>query len=229
MTSKTRATLLEQLRDGTDPLAWEEFFQRYWPLVYSSARQRGCSEHTAEEIVQEVMLKVFEQREVFRYDPGRGRFRDWLGTIVRNQVIDRRRRPSERVRGRGGQSMGRGVDFERQDVPPDAAWESAFETALLGALLDVVRRETNPRDYIVFELAVLNDLPPAEVAKIMNVPRNVVYKARRRVLKRLRQLGVGYAESGDLDARIKQALQSRPVTAVERSLTMRVEKTMRSR
>ncbi len=26
--SKTHATLLEQLRDGSDPLAWDEFFGR---------------------------------------------------------------------------------------------------------------------------------------------------------------------------------------------------------
>ena len=219
MTSKTRATLLEQLRDGTDPLAWDEFFQRYWPVVYSFARQRGCSDHTAEEIVQEVMLKVFEQREVFRYDAGRGRFRDWLGRIVRNQVVDRRRRPSERVRGRGGPSMGRGFELEGNDTSPDVAWQTAFENALLMGLLDVVRQETNPRDYIAFELVTLNELPPAEVATIMGISRNMVYKARRRVLKRLREL----------DQRIRQAIQSRPDPAVERELTGRIEKTMRSR
>ena len=229
MTSKTRATLLEQLRDGTDPLAWEEFFQRYWPVVYSFARQRGCSDHTAEEIVQEVMLKVFEQREVFRYDAGRGRFRDWLGRIVRNQVVDRRRRPSERVRGRGGPSMGRGFELEGNDTSPDVAWQTAFENALLMGLLDVVRQETNPRDYIAFELVTLNELPPAEVATIMGISRNMVYKARRRVLKRLRELGSSYAESGELDQRIRQAIQSRPDPAVERELTGRIEKTMRSR
>ena len=63
MSGKTRATLLERLHEGSDPLAWEEFYQRYWPLVYASAKRRGCSDHTAEEIVQEVMLTVFEQKD----------------------------------------------------------------------------------------------------------------------------------------------------------------------
>ena len=36
MSEKTRATLLERLRDGSDQLSWEEFFHRYWPLVYAS-------------------------------------------------------------------------------------------------------------------------------------------------------------------------------------------------
>ena len=96
----TQATLLENLRDGSDPSAWEEFFARYWPLIYGSARRRGCSEHTAEEVVQEVMLKVFRHRDVFRYDPQRGRFRDWLGKLVRNQLAEHRRRPAQRAKTR---------------------------------------------------------------------------------------------------------------------------------
>ena len=95
MAENTRATLLERLRDGADALAWDEFFARYWPTIYGFARHRGCSLHTAEEVVQDVMLKVFQQRDIFHYDPSRGRFRDWLATVVRNQVFERRRRPTE--------------------------------------------------------------------------------------------------------------------------------------
>ena len=72
MNSNTRVTLLERLRDGSDALAWDEFFDRYWRLIFASAKRRGCSEHTAEEIVQDVMLAVFENKHVFRYDPAQG-------------------------------------------------------------------------------------------------------------------------------------------------------------
>ncbi|MBN2578738.1 MAG: sigma-70 family RNA polymerase sigma factor [Pirellulales bacterium] len=226
MTSQTRATLLEQLRDGANPLAWDEFFDRYWRLIFTFARRRGCADHTAEEIVQEVMVKVFQQRDVFRYDPRRGRFRDWLGMLVRNQVAEYRRRPAQRLRGAGGSSVEVAAEVEANDETPDAAWQSAFEQSLLGVLLDVLRREMNPRDYLAFELLTLGQLAGAEVAKITGLTRNAAYKARKRACRRLGELGLAYRNDGQLGDRVKQALQSLPPAAVQRSLTTRFAKSM---
>jgi len=229
MSSDTRPTLLERLREGADPLAWDEFFQRYWRLIYAWARRHGCSEHTAEEIVQEVVLSVFEKRDVYRYDPGRGRFRDWLGTLVRNKVADHRRRPSGRIRGRGGDSDAGFAEPAAETAPPDAASQAAWEEALLVVLLDVVRREMNPRTYQAFELFTLYGVPAAKVAQTTGLTPNAVYQARKNVYRRLRELGTPYREDGQLDRRVKEALQSRPDDAVERSLTDRIAGTMRSR
>ena len=46
--------------------------------------------------------KSSRHRDTFCYDPARGRFRDWLGTVVRNLVAKYRRQPAQRIRGRGG-------------------------------------------------------------------------------------------------------------------------------
>jgi len=229
MNSTTQATLLERLRDGDAVMAWEEFFQRYGRLIYAAARSRGCREHTAEEIVQEVMLTVFQQRDVFRYDPGRGRFRDWLRSVVRNAVAEHRRAPSQRVRARGGDGQDRFPEPCDDDAAPDQAWEAAFEESLLAALLDVVRREVTPETYQAFELTTLEELSGSQVARLTGLSRNAVYLARKRVLKRLRELGAGYGEEGQLDRRVRRALSSLPGAAVERSMTNRMAKTMRDR
>lgn len=41
MSSQTQASLLERLRDAADPMAWDEFFARYWRLIHRFARLRG--------------------------------------------------------------------------------------------------------------------------------------------------------------------------------------------
>ena len=226
--SKTRPTLLERLRDGSDLVAWEEFFGRYWSLIFAFARHRGCSQHTAEEVVQDVMLKVFRQKDLFRYDPARGRFRDWLAALVHNRVADCRRRPSERVRAPGGDSHGDRADTAAPDASSEDAWETAFEQSLLLVLLDVLRREMNPRAYLAFELSTLHGLPGAKVAKHTGLTRNGVYRARKRALGRLRELGAAYRRDGQLGEQIKRALRLRPAAAVQRSLSARIEETMRS-
>jgi RNA polymerase sigma factor (sigma-70 family) len=229
MVSNTRATLLEQLRDGANALAWDEFFACYWPTIYGFARHRGCSEHTAEEIVQEVMLKVFQQRDVYQYDPSRGRFRDWLGTVVRNNVAEHRRRPANRIQGRGGDSNGGRIDTPDSQSDATAAWETAFENNLLLALLDSVRREISARTYLAFELVGLEGLSGGAAARLTGLSRNAVYKAHKRVLERLVELGAPYRQEGRLVRQIKEALANRASPAAQRSLTARIQKTMRSR
>jgi RNA polymerase sigma factor (sigma-70 family) len=229
MTTTTRATLLERLRDGADALAWDEFFGRYWPMIYGFARHRGCSQHTAEEVVQDVMLRVFQQRDVYQYDAVRGRFRDWLGTVVRNNVAEHRRRPANRVCAAGGDSSASVLEQADEALGPDAIWEAAFEDHLLVTLLGVVRRETNARAYLAFELVNLEGLSGGDAARITGLSRNAVYKACKRVAERLIELGAPYRKDGQLAQRIKQALEQRPPADVERSLTARVQKTMCSR
>jgi RNA polymerase sigma factor (sigma-70 family) len=227
--SKTQATLLARLQDGSDALVWDEFFQRYWRLIYAYARRCNCSEHTSEEVVQDVMLKVFEQKDFFHYDPARGRFRDWLATVVRNKAAELRRRPAERVRAKGGNLESDGIVPWSNDTEPDDVWENAFERALLLVLLDVVRREMSPRAYLAFELFTLHEIPGTAVAKQTGLTRNGVYRACKRALQRLKELGAEYREDGQLSECIKQALRSQPKAAVEQTVATRIEKSMQSR
>jgi RNA polymerase sigma-70 factor (ECF subfamily) len=229
MDSNTHPTLLQSLREGTDHQAWDEFFDRYWPLVYGYAKHGGCSDHTAEDIVQDVLATVFQHRGTFSYDPQRGRFRNWLGTIVRNKIAEHHRRPDQRIRPRGGDSQAT-VPWQNADGDsPEAAWEAAFENHLLAALLDVLQSEMTPQRFQAFELFVFCDLSASKVAEITGLTRHGVYNARRAAFTRLEELGQPYRERGELTARIKDAIESSPDAPVERALTSRLQRSFRSR
>jgi len=224
----TQSSMLHRLRDGSDSVAWRDFHDRYWRAIHFYARQGGCSDQTAEEIVQEVLLAVFEKRRVFQYDPARGRFRGWLKTVVRNLVSKRRRRPDERVRGRGEDPEKAALEQEADDPQPDEVWEAAFERSLLLVLIDQVRRETSARTFQAFELTALHGLLGERVAEMTGLTRNGVYSARRSVLTRLRELGAEYREDGKLSQRLKEAVALEPSPAAQRSLSTRIQLTMRS-
>lgn len=228
METTTRATLLERLRDGADALAWRDFFERYGPAMYGFARRHGCSDETAQDVVQEAMVAVFENRQVFRYDPSRGRYRNWLCTVVRQKIAALRRRQAHEARGRGAEgSEGPPESFPiAEGDAPDAAWEAVFEKSLLLALLEVVRQEVTPETYQAFELTALHGVSGADAAALTGLSRNAVYLARQRVLRRLCELGAPYREGGQLDERVREALEVRPSPAVQRSLTSRLETTL---
>jgi RNA polymerase sigma-70 factor (ECF subfamily) len=224
MTTRTQATLLERLRQAADPVAWDEFYGRYWRLIHATARRRGCSDHTAEEVVQEAMLAVFNHRDAFTYDPARGRFRDWLGTVVRNLVARRRRAANDRIRPLADDAaLAAAVDPADQ---PDEAWDRDFDRATLASLLDVVRHEVTGPTYQAFELAVLHEMPGHEVARITGLSRNAVYLARRRVLARLRELGAHASSAPALEGLLREAAAEPPRPVVERAVTMQVERTL---
>jgi hypothetical protein len=111
---------------------------------------------------------------------------------------------------------------------PEAAWEAAFERNLLMALLDVLQAEMDPQRFQAFELFVFCNLRATEVAEITGLTRHGVYSARRAAVKRLEELGQPYRERGELTARIKEAIESSPDASVERALTSRMQRTMRS-
>jgi DNA-directed RNA polymerase specialized sigma24 family protein len=173
------------------------------------------------------MVEVFRHRDTFSYDPARGRFRDWLGTVVRNLAAKNRRQPAQRIRGRGG-------DFDLPEPElgngkPDDLWDAAYKQAMLGVLLDVVRREVTPDTYQAFELVAIRGLSGDQAAKITGLSRNAVYLSRKRVFERLQALGAPYRNNGQLHQRVKETLAMRPKSDVERSMITRLEQTMRSR
>ena len=158
-----------------------------------------------------------------------GRFRSWLGAIVRNKIAEHRRRPNQRVRPPGGDSQVTVAWHDANDDSPEAVWEAAFEKNLLTALLNVLQSEMAPQRFQAFELFVFSDLSASKVAEVTGLTRHGVYNARRAAFKRLRELGQPYRERGELTTRMKEAIESSPDASVERTLTFRLQESLRSR
>src|SRR5437879_8368291 len=87
----TRASLLLRLRDPRDEAAWQEFVDLYGPLVYGYARKQGLQDADAADLSQEVLGAVAASVGRLEYDRSRGAFRNWLFTLVRRKLSNRRR------------------------------------------------------------------------------------------------------------------------------------------
>ena len=75
--SGTRITLLGRLRrDPGDQEAWGEFVEQYGPKVFAWCRRWGLQEADAQDVTQDVLLKLARKMKDFTYDPSRS-FRAW--------------------------------------------------------------------------------------------------------------------------------------------------------
>ncbi len=186
----THPSLLLRIRDASDEESWRTFVSIYAPLIYRSCRRRGLQDADAADVGQEVLAQVARSIRDFEYQPGRGRFRDWLGSVVRNKVY------------RFLQNEGRGVrgvvvdeSMESLGVAEaDGEWVAEFHAHLLCAALGRIRDHFEPPTWSAFEEIWLHDRASNEVARDLALPIEVVYLAKSRVLKRLRDELINLAE-----------------------------------
>lgn len=84
----TRETLLKRLKSVDDDLAWEEFSFYYSRFIYSILVKSGVKQEDRDDLVQQVMLKVWKSLPNFDYDQKRGGFRNWLFIVSRNTAYN---------------------------------------------------------------------------------------------------------------------------------------------
>jgi RNA polymerase sigma-70 factor (ECF subfamily) len=185
-------SLLERAR-ARDPQAWQRLVSLYLPLVYGWCRQAGLAAVDAEEVGQEVLLKVNTGLANFRRDRPGDSFRGWLRTITANKIRDHRRsHPPQRDAEGGSDAQARLKQLPADDPsdsagPTDAAGASADERkALLGRALDQVRPTFKETTWQAFWRVVVDGQLAELVAGQLGMSTNAVHLAKGRVLRRFR-------------------------------------------
>jgi RNA polymerase sigma-70 factor (ECF subfamily) len=182
----TSSTLLERLRRPGDQEAWGRFVRLYTPLLFYWVRRANVNGQDAEDLVQDVLLRVVKAIPAF--DHSKGRFRAWLTEITRNRIRDLRRR--------------RGLipaDAAALENHPQASHESSqeevqYRAQLLSQALELLKPGFQPTSWQAFLEHGLKGRPAAAVAAELDLSLGAVYAAKFRVLARLRELLHGLIE-----------------------------------
>ena len=172
MTAETR--LLIAVRDSRDRAAFAGLFKHFGPRIKAMLLRGGLRDGTAEDVVQDVMLSVWNKATQF--DPHRAEASAWIYRIARNRQIDLARRNRMPV----AEMVEEPVDTE-----PDAAQILALsqETRHLRAAL----ARLGPEQTRAIEQAYLEDLPHSEIARVSGLPLGTVKSRIRLGLERLRR------------------------------------------
>lgn len=170
------AALVQRLQ-RRDARAMAELYDRYGRLVYALILRVVRDAATAEDLVQETFLRVWNRVQAF--DAERGALGPWLLAVARNRAIDY-------LRSTGGR-MRHVLELEETEHP---AIFKDFEKQLLNA--DRVRRvkaaleKLSANQRTVIELAYFEGLSQSEMSTRMGQPLGTVKAWVRTALKQLR-------------------------------------------
>jgi RNA polymerase sigma-70 factor (ECF subfamily) len=177
---------LVRIRDARDTESWQAFVAIYAPLIYRYCRRKGLQDADAADVSQDVLAQVARSMRSFEYQPERGRFRDWMGTVTRHSIARFLGKRGRQAQGTGGA----GADEVLHRMPtPEAEneWTSDFNAWVLHAALERIRALFEPANWRAFELVWCEHRTAADAACELNLPIAAVYVAKSRVLKRLRE------------------------------------------
>lgn len=174
---ETDKSLLRQLRDHTNKEAWQQFVDLYSPLVFSFCRRARLEEADAGDVTQNVFLQVMKSIRSFEYDPAKGTFRGWLGIITHRELLRSQRKSG------GATDLANAENVEGTVL---AEWTDAFNAHVLSQAMTRIRSEFDESSWQAFELTWKEHKLPVDVAKQLGRPVAWVYKARFRILQKLR-------------------------------------------
>lgn len=182
----TRQTLLEKIRDKHDENSWEDFVFYYRQYIYVVVRSMNMNHHDSEEIVQMVLLKVWEKLPEFQYDREKGRFRGWLcrvtGNIVKNYIRSRKSQINRVEKFKQQEEIDYLNSVSLPEIEKIASRE--WETYIANIAWKNIENNFNAHVKECF-LLMSDEVPVPDIAKRLGISESSVYVYKKRVLDRL--------------------------------------------
>lgn len=177
MRDLTDEELLGRLARG-EQKALSELYDRYSRPVYSTGMRLLGDASLAEDLVQDVFLRVWRRAET--YEPSRGRFSTWLYGISRNRAFDLHRRQRARPLSDGPEGLERKSAISTPELDPQARVDGWDVAQALSSLPSQYRE--------ILVMAYYEGLTQPEISRRTGLPLGTVKTRVTAALRRLRSV-----------------------------------------
>lgn len=156
--------------------AWEELARMQHKRIYGICYRFIGSASEAEDLTQEVFIKVFRNLEAF--DAAKGSFNTWLTTLTRNMLVDNYRRARM---DRMTDSLNESMDGEDEGptklerlADGGRTQEQQVSGLQLRAQIQEALKQVSPELREAVILRDLEDMDYKDIADVLNVPQGTV-------------------------------------------------------
>ncbi len=179
--------------ESRDQRALEALYDRYGDYVYSVCMRMVGDVQLAEDLTQEVFLRLWRRPDL--YDVSRGRFVTWLLSVARNRGIDERRSRGRRFRHEPPPSLAaaEALAGAGETEGHDAAVLSEERIAVQKALAQLP-----PEQQLAIRLAYFGGYTQQEIAQGLSQPLGTVKTRIRLGMQKLRTLLMDQRDGGVL-------------------------------
>ncbi|HXW03740.1 MAG TPA: sigma-70 family RNA polymerase sigma factor [Vicinamibacterales bacterium] len=165
-----------------DATAFQALVERHRAMVYRVAYQFAGNHHDAEDIAQDVFLKVYRSLDRFRQD---AQLTSWLYRIVMNACIDHRRRSQPAV----AVPFGDDAELRVLNMPEDAPGpEQRAYAGELGAVLQAAVARLPQGQRLIFVMRHHQGLKLGEIAEALGLAEGTVKRQLHSAVHRLRHV-----------------------------------------
>jgi RNA polymerase sigma-70 factor (ECF subfamily) len=164
------------------PEALGELYDRYGRLVFSLALNSVGNPATAEEITQDVFLRVWQRARQYRAD--RAKVSTWLTSITRHRAIDQLRRRGSRPEQHSVAWAEVVPSAETTVNGPEQATGLAMERERVRAAITRLSKEQKQ----VLALAYFQGLTQSQIAEALVLPLGTVKTRIRLGMQKLREV-----------------------------------------
>jgi RNA polymerase sigma-70 factor (ECF subfamily) len=175
--------LIERIRTG-DRAAFMAFYDRFSPFMFSVAARVLGDRKEAEDVLQEVMLVIWNKSG--EYDPQLGSLSSWSVALTRNKALDRLRARTRRLR----LIEEVAIMADQSDSSSSPSANDILHGRERAQMLRSAMQELPTDQRLAIELAFFTGMSQSDIAARLQQPLGTVKARIRRGMLRLReQLG----------------------------------------
>lgn len=180
----TRYTLLQKIQDPNNENSWDEFVQYYSGYIYVIIRNFHLSAEDSEDLLQDVLIKLWKGISTFDLENRRSMFRTWLCSVVRNTVLNylssKKYRNSQKT---DHYEVALNQLNHITEAEVDEMAEKEWKNYVANMAWNNIKNDLTPLMRDFFEASIDPKIDPSQIPQMFNISEGSVRVYRSRIRK----------------------------------------------